>query len=360
MSEERKDEDFIGLLKRMKTDMDKPSVIGDALDKLEKLQKENVELKERLDKSINLIQSSEQVLQKSLDERERIKDENRLVMERLGLDIVELKTQNSELSNKIKELNNILLGKNEEIQQKDNEISQLRTEVEGTLKELEAKAHSNPHSDEQIQKLEGKIRYLEQKIEQLVEENANLNQKLLDQKAQLSVDYVVPVVEATTTAKKPETVPISTSVSTLETLCQDLQSDLNRYKRYIETLKAENSDLKKALESGGGSAEYEELNSLRNENISIKARILELEKSLEQQTLEVSLTLDSENKIRELQELIKEKETIIEDLKTSQLMQPVDQKGPMTGLVDELQARINKLKLALSEKDKLIEELKRK
>ena len=340
--------------------MDKPSVIGDAMDKLEKLQKENVELKEQLDKSINLIHSSEQVLQRSLDEKERIKDENRLIMERLGLDIVEIKTQNSEFSNKIKELNNILLGKNEEIQQKENELSQLRTEVEANLKRLEAKAHSNPKSDEQIQKLGEKIRYLEQKIEQLIEENANLNQKLLDQKTQLSVDYVVPVVEATTTAKKPETLPTPTSVSTLETLCQDLQSDLNRYKRYIETIKSENSDLKKALESGGGSAEYEELNALRKENISIKARILELEKSLEQQTLEVSLTLDSETKIKELQELVKEKENEIEDLKTSHLMHPVDQGGPMTGLVDELQARINKLKIALSEKDKLIEELKRK
>ena len=199
-----------------------------------------------------------------------------------------------------------------------------------------------------------------QKIEQLIEENANLNQKLLDQKAQLTVDYVVPVVEATTTAKKPETVSPPTSVSTLETLCQDLQSDLNRYKRYIESLKAENNDLKKALEAGGGSADYEELNELRNENISIKARILELEKSLEQQTLEVSLTLDSKNKIRELQELLKEKETIIEDLKTSQLMQPVDRGGSVAGLVDELQARINKLKIALTEKDKLIEELMRK
>ena len=52
MSEEKKDEDFVGMLKRMKTDMKSPSVIGDALDKLEVLQKENEQLKEQLNKSL--------------------------------------------------------------------------------------------------------------------------------------------------------------------------------------------------------------------------------------------------------------------------------------------------------------------
>ena len=360
MSEERKKEDFVGLLKRMKTDMDKPSVIGDALDKLEKLQKENAELKEKLEKTMNLIRSSEQVLQKSLDERERIKDENRDVIERLGLDIVDLKNQNSDLTNKINELENLLLGKDNELQQKKSELSQLRTKAEAASRKLEVNSQSKPQSNEHIQKLEEKINYLEHKIEQLVEENANLNQKLVDQKNTLTIDYVVPVVEATTTAKKPEPTPNSTSVSTLETLCQDLQSDLNRYKRFIESLKAENKDLKNALEAGGGSADFEQLNVLRNENISHKAKILELEKALEEQTLEVTLSIESENKIRELQELLNEKEAFIDELKTSQITQPVAQSGPMTSLVDDLQARINKLKIALSEKDRLIEELKRK
>jgi len=360
MSEERKKEDFVDLLKRMKTDMDKPSVIGDTLDKLEKLQKENAELKERLEKSMNLIRSSEKVLQKSLDERERIKDENRVVMERLGLNIVELKNQNSDLTNKIKELENLLVGKNKELQQKQSDLAQLKTKVESATRELEVRSQSKPQSNEHIQKLEEKINYLEQKIEQLVEENANLNQKLVDQKNTLTIDYVVPVVEATTTAKKPEPTPSSPSVSTLETLCQDLQSDLNRYKRYIESLKAENNDLKNALEASGGSADFEQLNLLRTENLSYKAKILELEKTLEEQTLEVTLSLDSENKLRELQELLSEKEAIIDELKTSQIIQPAAQSGPMTNLVDDLQARINKLKMALSEKDRLIEDLKRK
>ena len=69
MSEERKDEDFVGMLKKMKTNMKSPSVIGDALEKLEILQKENEQLKEQLNKSINLIHSSEKVLQKALDEK---------------------------------------------------------------------------------------------------------------------------------------------------------------------------------------------------------------------------------------------------------------------------------------------------
>jgi hypothetical protein len=360
MSEERKKEDFVDLLKRMKTDMDKPSVIGDALDKLEKLQKENAELKEKLEKSMNFIRSSEQVLQKSFDERERIKDENSVVIERLGVDIVDLKNQNSALTNKIKELENLLLGKNNELQQKQRELAQLRTKEEAASRELEVGSQSKPQSNEHIQKLEGKINYLEQKIEQLVEENANLAQKLVDQKNKLTIDYVVPIVEATTTAKKPEPTPNSSPVSTLETLCQDLQSDLNRYKRYIDSLKAENKDLKKALETGEGSVDFEQLNALKNENISHKVKILELEKTLEEQTLDDTLLLESENTIKELQNQLIDKEILINELKSSQITQPVTPSSPMTSLVDDLQARINKLKIALSEKDKIIEELKRK
>ena len=425
MSEERKDEDFVGMLKRMKNDMKTPSVIGDALDKLETLQKENEQLKQQLDKSINLIHSSEQVLQKALDEKERLKEDGRLAMEKLGLDIIDLKNQNSELTNKVKDLQNLLLGKNEELQLKENEITELKIIAETASKELEAKkkfipqtdstvsqalvedlsselskrkvqisdyeikvknledrikelvqenqlyksrADSIPQSQEisneltrrdtYIYELEGKIKNLEQDIVKLAEENASLNKKIVDQQSALAVDYVVPVVEATTTAKKPESAP--SSVSTLEALCQDLQSDLNKYKRIMDSLKIENRELKKALEAGGVSADFAEINALRNENISLKARVLEMEKVQEEQTLEVTLSLDSENKIRELQEQLIEKENIINELKSSQIAAPEIPKGPMPSLVDDLQSRINKLKIALSEKDKIIEELKSK
>jgi len=422
MSEERKDEDFVGMLKKMKTNMKSPSVIGDALDKLEILQKENEQLKEQLNKSINLIHSSEEVLRKALDEKERVKEDGRIAMEKLGVDIIDLKNQNSELTSKVKDLQNLL---HEELQQKEKEISGLKTIAETVSKELEAKKKGIPQTDSAVSQalvedlsselskrkvqildynnqiktleaqiegltqdinmyrskgeiiaqpqeispelakkdiyiyeLEERIRNLEQHIAELAEENASLNKKITEQQTALAVDYVVPVVEATTTAKKPE--PAPTSVSTLETLCQDLQSDLNRYKRIMDSLRVENKELKKNLEAGGVSTDFEEINDLRNENISLKARILNLEKTMEEQTLEVSLSLDSENKIKELQNQLNEKEILINELKTSQITQPVAQSGPMSNLVEDLQAKINKMKITLNEKDKIIEDLKSK
>jgi len=418
MSEERKDEDFVGMLKKMKTNMKSPSVIGDALDKLEILQKENEQLKEQLNKSINLIHSSEEVLRKALDEKERLKEDGRIAMEKLGEDIIDLKNQNSDLQN-------LLLGKNEEFQQKEKEISGLKTIAETVSKELEAKKKGIPQTDSAISQalvedlsselskrrvqisnyenqiktleaqiegftqelnmykskgeiiaqpqeispelakkdiyiyeLEERIRNLEQHIAELAEENANLNKKINEQQSAWAVDYVVPVVEATTTAKKPE--PAPTSVSTLEKLCQDLQSDLNRYKKILDSLKVENKELKKTLEAGGVSTDFEEINDLRNENISLKARIINFEKTMEEQTLEVSLSLDSENKIKELQNQLNEKAILINELKTSQIILPVAQSGPMSNLVEDLQAKINKMKTALNEKDKTIEDLKSK
>lgn len=422
MSEERKDEDFVGMLKKMKTNMKSPSVIGDALDKLEILQKENELLKEQLNKSINLIHSSEQVLQKALDEKERLKEDGRIAMEKLGVDIIDLKNQNSELTSKVKDLQNLL---HQELQQKEKEISGLKSIAETVSKELEAKKKGIPQTDSAVSQalvedlsselskrkvqisnyenqiktleaqiegltqdinmykskgeiiaqpqeispelakkdiyiyeLEERIRNLEQHIVELAEENASLNKKVTEQQSALAVDYVVPVVEATTTAKKPE--PAPTSVSTLETLCQDLQSDLNRYKKIMDSLRVENKELKKALEAGGVSTDFKEINDLRNENISLKARILNLEKTMEEQTLEVSLSLDSENKIKELQNQLNEKAILINELKTSQITQPVAQSGPMSNLVEDLQAKINKMKTALNEKDKIIEDLKSK
>ena len=422
MSEERKNEDFVGMLKKMKTNMKSPSVIGDALDKLEILQKENEQLKEQLNKSINLIHSSEQVLQKALDAKERLKEDGRIAMEKLGVDIIDLKNQNSELTSKVKDLQNLL---HEELQQKEKEISGLKTIAETASKELEAKKKGIPQTDSAVSQaliedlsselskrkvqisnydnqiktleaqiegltqdinmykskgeiigqpqeispelakkdiyiyeLEERIRNLEQHIAELAEENANLNKKITEQQSAWAVDYVVPVVEATTTAKKPE--PAPTSVSTLEKLCQDLQSDLNRYKKILDSLKVENKELKKTLEAGGVSTDFEEINDLRNENISLKARIINFEKTMEEQTLEVSLSLDSENKIKELQNQLNEKAILINELKTSQITQPVAQSGPMSNLVEDLQAKINKMKIALNEKDKIIEDLKSK
>ena len=273
------------------------------------------------------------------------------LVEDLSSELAKRKIQISDYENQIKTLESKIEGMTQQIEM-DKSKNAVITQPQEIAPELEKK-------DKYIYELEERIRNLEQHITELAEENTNLNKKLTDQPAVMDIDYVVPVVEATTTAKKPEPPP-STSVSTLEILCQDLQSDLNKYKRIMDSLKVENNELKKALETKGVSTDFKEINTLRNENISLRAKILDLEKTMEEQTLEVSLSLDSENRIIELQNQLKEKDILINELKSSQVPQPVAQSGPMSNLVEDLQARINKMKVALNEKDKIIEDLRTK
>jgi len=59
-----------------------------------------------------------------------------------------------------------------------------------------------------------------------------------------------------------------------------------------------------------------------------------------------------------LQEQLKEKDLMIAELKSKQQIPPIALEGPMSGLIEDLQNRINKLKITLEEKNKIIEELK--
>ena len=49
---------------------------------------------------------------------------------------------------------------------------------------------------------------------------------------------------------------------------------------------------------------------------------------------------------------------MITELKAGQQPQPITPKGPMSDLIEDLQNKINKLKLAIEEKNKIIEDLK--
>jgi chromosome segregation ATPase len=359
MSEEKKDEDFVGMLKRMKSDMKSPSFIGDTLDKLEKLQAENERLKNQLNQSIELIRSSEDFLKKTLEEKEMLKQDNIDVTSRYEQDIMDLKNKNASLSEKIVNLENLVLEKNENLKIMEREISVKKAQAE--IQNAPPIQQNDVSSDlkekeENISELENRIDLLQNEIGDLTNQNNLLKKQLAEQQAKLNVDYVVPVVEATTTAKKPDVEP--TSISTLETLCQDLQSDLNKYKRMIDSLKAENKELSLKLETGDKGINYEELKTLREENNNLKAKLSELEDTIEKTPLELTLSLDSEDKIKSLQEELNQKDDQIADLKASLASQTAGPEGSMAGLVDDLQANINKLRIALREKDKIIEELK--
>ncbi|MHA2472458.1 MAG: hypothetical protein ACXAES_04420 [Promethearchaeota archaeon] len=62
--------------------------------------------------------------------------------------------------------------------------------------------------------------------------------------------------------------------------------------------------------------------------------------------------------VEDLNEKLQEKDQVILQLKKSNLPQKIAPQGPMPGLVEDLQKKINKLKMTIEEKDKIIEELK--
>jgi len=158
---------------------------------------------------------------------------------------------------------------------------------------------------------------------------------------------------------KPQ--PTQTSPNTLEILCQDLQADLNKYKRIVESLTKEKSELKENIESGGFKLEPEEIKELKKENEELRTELSQLQETLHEKTKTTPQTLslvEAERLAEDLQEQLKLKDKLIRELKISSQTQIIAPKGPMSGLVGELQNNINKLKIALEEKNIIIEKLK--
>ena len=348
MSEEQENTDFIEKLKQMRNDMKNPSIIGDTVNKLEEIKKENEDLKEKIKIKDELIKRSEELLKKTLEAREKLRKENEEALNRLQLDIGE---------------------KDEILKQKDKELYELRLKAENSLEEPDIKEKLISISDSvvnealqldlqnQIFALENNVKTLEFTIETLHLEINKLKKELSEKKEAATVDYVIPVIELVTTPAEPEPAqPEPTQPSnTLETLCQDLQTDLNRYKTIVATLKNENTTLKTSLESKGTPIVVDNTDELKNENLTLKSqfseltqKMSELQKSLQNVPLETTKKEDSDIKIRALQEEILEKEKKIADLEASTTVQVIaTPSGPVSGLVEDLQNQINKLKIAL-------------
>ena len=165
------------------------------------------------------------------------------------------------------------------------------------------------------------------------------------------------------TPKPPVIKPIlvQTSPSTLETLRQDLQSDLNKYKKIVDKLKREKGDLQNSINSGGVQFAPKELEEFKQENQVLKTELSKIEESLRKKTEEASIKVsvdDLNKKINHLQIQLKEREHLIAELKISSKTPTPVQKGPMSGLIEDLQSKINKLKITIDEKNKTIDELK--
>jgi len=369
--DKEKVEDFISLWrKKMETEIQKPSAIGETLDRMKEVEKENEDLRNKIKQNIELITKTEKIVKKTLEENERLKEELNKAGIVTGRKVHEIQQENLELNNKIKSITNNLIEKNEQIRKKDDELVLLQDKISDLSKQLESIASSVSEKEESVNqalfdelkselaKRKSQINEFEQKIEHLTEENKSLNEMLIEKEKVQQVDYVVPVDTTKTAVIKP--VPSQTSSKTLEILCQDLQADLNKYKRFIDKLTQEKAELQETVEAGGFQLEPEELKELKKENKELKTELSNLQASL-QSKIEIPQPPFSleiyEEQIKELEEQIKERDNLIIELRSPQSTQIAVPPGPMSNLVEELQNRINKLKISLEEKNKIIEEL---
>ncbi|MFX1259231.1 MAG: hypothetical protein ACFFAN_15360 [Promethearchaeota archaeon] len=398
------DEDFISMLKKMKADTEKPSAIRETLDKLEKLEekmksleKENIELKETIKKDIELISKSEKQLKKDLDEKEKLKKDYESLKLKLnkGIDSKGLDPSTDlEVNNVlIENLQSQLSIKNTQISEFEKKIKALEYKIEELIQEKEAaklkldgtatleqkpKIQAVPVSDSttnlalienlaselskkktQILELTNKIELFESEIKELTLEKEFLKKKLSEKQIINSTGHLNSVRPIDKLPGTQES--IQSSPKTLEILIQDLQSDLNKYKRFTEILKQENETLKKTLEAGGAVEEPRDIKKLKKENKSLRKELSNLKKLYDKTSIEIRNAEGAEKKVKEFQDKLKKQEEMITKLKSSKTAEvPVPSSGPMSGLIEDLQNKINKLKIEIKEKNLKIEEIDKK
>ncbi len=350
---EEKVEDFISLWKKKITSENNSSIIGESLNKIESLQKENEDLRQKIAANINLITRSEEILKNVVAEKEKFKVEKEEAVTEISIKVNELEIENSELRSKVNSMAILLKEKDEDIKTKDILTSHQQTT------RISTSVPTTPANTD-LNKKKSDVTSIESRIRLLTEEINSLNEQLVEEMKNEPVDFVVQVEPP----KPPEPpvikpLPPEPSSKPLEALCKDLQSDLTKYKRVIEKLTKEKSQLKNALEEKGFQFSSQDLESLKEENISLKQDLEEIQSTLEVKKIEATqiATQNVEHKIKDLESKIQEKENIIVDLKLSQVAPTTISAGSMPELVENLQKNINKLKSIITEKDKIILEL---
>ncbi len=366
-------EDFVSLWrKKMETEIkEKPSAIGGTIERIKEVEQENEQLRNKIKENIDLLSRTEEVVKQTIEENERLKEQINQAGMIGGRKVSDIQQENLELNVQVNNLTKSLTEKAEEITAKDYEIANLTLKLTEASEKIESMSSSTFDVDSdvtktliedlqsELSKKKSQIDELEQKIMDLTEENEILNNMLVEKEIRQPVNYVIPVETPKPSVIKPK--PAQTSSKTLEILCQDLQLDLNKYKRVIEKLIKEKSELQQAIESGGFKLEPDDIKELKSENEELKIEISKLQESLKQKSEEAPPTIPIENfekTIKQLQEQLQEKEHLLTELKTTQPPKAVVPSGPMSGLIEDLQKNINKLKITIEEKNKIIEELK--
>lgn len=312
---EKNSEDFLSLWrKKTASELGKPSAIGDALNQLEKIKNENELLRLKINDNIELIKNSESVLKNAVDERNKFKEDKGQII--------------NEFNKKIENLEWLLKQKDEEVELKIKQIMNKDYEIEEMKKKLNQNSSSGISSSgvnkSLIEDLQSQLSKKKSEIQKFIEENLSLKEKITNMAS-------------------------SDGSPSLDTLCQDLQSDLNRYKSLADRLQVENQELKNLVNNKQTSEKIdtEELDTLRSDNQELKKRISELE------------TFINRNKVADLKKKVEDNKIIIKELKETNKSLTKIAPGAMKDLIDELQGRINKLKIAVNDRDRKIKEMQK-
>ena len=347
--ENEKVEDFVSLWKKkMENGIEMPSAIGETIERIKQVEEENEQLRNRIKENIELITKTEVIITKAIEENESLKQQLKNAGMVDNVNVNDIQQENIVLNNKVISLEKNLTEKEVELISKINETNDLKRKLEAasmTSKEIESSTTGKDFDvttalidnlKSELSKKKTQIDELGKKIGELTEENESLNKELLEKIKKLPIDYVVPVEEPKSSVIKP--LSTKPSSETLEILCQDLQTDLNKYKKIVEKLNREKSELAQTIESGGFQLEPEEVKIIKRENEELKNELSQIQISLQNKTQETTLTTqinEADKKIKSLQEQFEGKDRLIAELKAKQQSQPVVHEGPMSGLIED-------------------------
>ncbi len=287
--------DFADMWGDKKETPDNVSIIRDFMKRIEQLEEENINLRNRITQNESLIAKTEDIVNQAKKDKNELAHPPHLTpppgYSQADLDV------NQSL---IKDLQSELTRKKNQI----NEFQDLLEKNELMIKNLQ-------------------------------QANENLTSQLLEK-------------EKSKDKNKKEK---SGGKSPLDVLVQDLQAELNRYKKQVGDFKDENQKLRDRIESKGGVVESDLVKLLTQENNTLKAQLEELTDKK-----------SKKNKIQELKDLLQEKEQLIEQLQKKPHFIPEQAPSQasisMPSLVEDLQNKINKLKLIIKEKDELIQSIR--
>jgi hypothetical protein len=310
-------------------------------------------------------------VRKTIEENEKMKEELKKTASSGAKNVEETQKENLELNNKISSLTLSVTEKENALNFKEEEIKELKLKLDEATSAIQFMADTASEvtpdiSQELIEDLKSElskkkaqVAELEQKNLELGNEISSLNEQLITKETKSHVDYVIPVEAPKSTVIKPQ--PTQTSSATLEILCQDLQADLNKYKKIIDKLTQDKSELEQAINQGGVQIDPEEILELKKENEQLKSDLTQVQETLKEKSkisIETLSLAESERLVEDLKNQLKAKEQVIANLRESHQPQIATPQGPMSSLVEDLQKTINKLKITIEEKNKIIDELK--